>query len=137
MIKKILRKILVLTVLLCSAPEVFATYTVPDEYQPSNIAEPWTESQSNYGGDDYGAYTVTLILGDMVSGVLALVGVLAVYFLVSNALKYVSSFGQQDKLDQAKKGIFWAIGGLLVIILSYTIVRFVIRVVVTVDAPYV
>lgn len=104
-----------------------AAYGIPDEYKPNNIVE------TSESVETYSAETVIYLLGDLISGVLALVGVLAVYFLVSNALKYATSFGRQDEAEKAKKGIFWAIGGLLIILLSYIIVRFVIRIVLTTD----
>lgn len=126
--RKKLTKIFAFTITaLLSIPTTLAAYGLPDEYKPDNIVE--TTGSSN----TYDADTVTKIIGELISGILGIVGVIAVYFLVSNALKYVTSFGQQDKIDQAKKGIFWAIGGLLIIILSYVIVRFAIKVVIGTD----
>jgi len=112
------------------APTALAAYGLPDEYQPDNIAESRDLDENT---EAYGATAVNYILADLVSGLLGLVGVIAVFFLVSNSLKYVTSFGQQDKIDQAKKGIFWSLGGLLIILISYSAVRFVIRVILEVD----
>ena len=128
MMKKLTLYILFTVICLTAiAPTALATYSIPGEYQPSNIAESWAEAAEGESvGDDYGARSVTYILGDLISGILAITGVLAVYFLVSNGFKYAISFGQQDKIDQAKKGIMWAIGGLLIIMLSYSIVKMIV-----------
>ncbi|HAU40300.1 MAG: hypothetical protein UV80_C0001G0058 [Candidatus Peregrinibacteria bacterium GW2011_GWF2_43_17] len=131
--KKILIAITTLVLLLPLCKTAFAAYEVPEEYQPSNIAESRADQNESTEGGDYGATAVTYVLADLVSGLLGIVGVIAVYFLVANALSYASSFGQQDKIDKAKKGIMWSIAGLLIIMLSYSIVRFVIRVVLTTD----
>ncbi len=117
------------------APTALAAYSIPGEYQPNNIAESWVEQNSEAMGDteSYGALAVTYILADLVSGLIGITGVIAVYFLVSNSLQYATSFGQQDKIDKAKKGIMWSIIGLFVIMLAYAIVRFVIKIVLTTD----
>lgn len=138
MISDLIKKIsAALLFTLAFAQTALATYGIPEEYQPSNIAESWAEQNPEQLGEAYGAVAVTLIIGDIISGVLGVIGVLAVYFLVSNAFKYVTSFGQQDKLDQAKKGIFWALGGLLIVILSYSIVQTVIWIVLSTDESHI
>ncbi len=134
--KKLLSTIWVLTIVKVLIPIANATYGIPEEYQPSNIAESRAESIPVEGGD-YGARAVTLIIGDLISAALGLIGVLAVYFLVSNGFKYATAFGKQDQIDQAKKGIFWAIGGLLTILISYSIVRLVLSILLTVDEAYI
>ncbi|PJB89019.1 hypothetical protein CO082_02430 [Candidatus Peregrinibacteria bacterium CG_4_9_14_0_8_um_filter_44_15] len=118
------------------APTALASYPIPGKYQPSNIAESWVEQNSKAMGDteSYGALAVTFILADLVSGLLGITGVIAVYFLVSSGLQYATSFGQQDKIDKAKKGITWSIVGIFVIMLAYAIVRFVIKIVLTTDS---
>lgn len=131
--KKIFTIITTLIIFFSLFKTAFATYEVPEEYKPSNIAESWADQNEGTEGGDYGATAVTYILADLVSGLLGIVGIIAVYFLVSNALSYASSFGQQDKIDKAKKGIMWSLAGLLLIMLSYSIVRFVIKVVLKTD----
>jgi len=131
--KKILIAITTFIILIPLCNTALAAYEIPSEYQPSNIAESWAEQSGGVEGGNYGALSVTYILADLVSGLLGIVGVVAVYFLVANGLAYASAFGQQDKIDKAKKGIIWSIAGLLIIMLSYSLVRFVIKTVLTTD----
>ncbi len=135
-----MKKLLFFSLLIahCSLLTANAAVPLPDEYKPSNIAESWAAQNENQMGtigetETYGATAVTLILGDLISGVLAVIGVLAVYFLVSNGFAYATSYGQQDKIDKAKKGIMWALAGLMVILISYSLIHFVIKIIIATD----
>jgi len=132
--KKILLTIITLTTTMTIAQSALAAYGIPDEYKPSNIAESWSAQQEGYTDEQkYNTKSITYILADLVSGLLAIVGIAAVYFLVSNGLSYATSMGQQDKIDKAKKGITWSIIGLAAVLFSYILVRFVIKVLFTID----
>ncbi|MCK5617188.1 hypothetical protein KAR91_85785 [Candidatus Pacearchaeota archaeon] len=50
----------------------------------------------------------------------------AVLFLVIGGIRYISSFGDQERMDGAKKTIKYAVIGLLAVILSFAIVTNVI-----------
>ncbi len=50
------------------------------------------------------------------------------FFIIQNAFGIISAAGSEEKLGQHKKGLTWAIVGLLLIILSYSIIRFIISV---------
>ena len=64
-------------------------------------------------------------------------GVIAIYFIVTNALTYVKSFGRDEELEKAKKGLIWAIAGLVIIIMSYAIVQNVLKITSSVDSSQV
>lgn len=53
-------------------------------------------------------------------------GSVAVFFLVLGGVRYITSFGDQEMMDGAKKTIKYAVIGLMAIILSYAIVTNVI-----------
>lgn len=53
------------------------------------------------------------------------VGALSVIFLFVAGILYALSFGQPDRLRQAKSAITWAIGGLVVAMSAYAIVTLV------------
>lgn len=133
--KKILLTIFALTIISgLFAHPALAAYGIPDEYKPSNIAESWSAQQEEMTDEQkYNTTSITYILADLVSGLLAIIGIAAVYFLVSNSLKYATSMGQQDKIDKAKKGITWAIVGLMAVLISYILVRFIIKILLGID----
>lgn len=53
------------------------------------------------------------------------VGALSVIFLFVAGILYALSFGQPDRLRQAKNAIIWAIGGLVVAMSAYAIVTLI------------
>lgn len=53
------------------------------------------------------------------------VGALSVIFLFVAGILYALSFGQPDRLRQAKSAITWAIGGLVVAMSAYAIVTLI------------
>lgn len=53
-------------------------------------------------------------------------GSVAVFFLVLGAVRYITAYGDQKRLDEAKKTIKYAVIGLLAVILSFAIVTNVI-----------
>lgn len=54
---------------------------------------------------------------------LALAGLIAVFFLILGGFRYVTSLGNEEAAGQAKKIILNAIIGIVIIILSFVIVR--------------
>lgn len=61
------------------------------------------------------------LFGRAVSAIIALAGIVLFIFLIMGGLKYITSSGDPQKTEGAKKTITYAIGGLLVILLSYLI----------------
>lgn len=53
------------------------------------------------------------------------VGALSVMFLFVAGILYALSFGQPDRLRQAKSAITWAVGGLVVAMSAYAIVKLI------------
>ena len=58
--------------------------------------------------------------------ILALVGVVAVLFLIVGGVQYITSAGNPDNVGKAKNTILYGIIGVIFAILSYAIVQFVI-----------
>lgn len=61
-------------------------------------------------------------------------GSMAVLFLVLGGIRYITSFGDQEATDHAKKIIKYAVMGLLAVILSYALVTNIIDLVYKVAA---
>jgi len=58
---------------------------------------------------------------------LAIVGIIAVGFLIYGGFRYITSAGNDEVAGEAKKTILNSIIGLVVIILSYTIITVIIN----------
>lgn len=64
----------------------------------------------------------------IVNVILGIAGVIAIFFILNNGWFLIISAGGEEKVTQYKKGLTWAIVGLIFIILSYSIIRFVISI---------
>ena len=56
---------------------------------------------------------------------LGLLGLIAVGFLIYAGVLMVTAGGKEEQVTKAKKIIMYAVGGIVIILLSYTIVSFV------------
>ncbi len=91
-----------------------------------------------FGFDAYGAFDISTVykpagdftnVGEFVSDILVFLvsaaGVIAFIFIIIAGLKFVTSSGDQKKLDSAKSTITFSVIGIAVVILSFVIIRFV------------
>ncbi|GAB4140952.1 MAG: hypothetical protein Fur0024_2660 [Patescibacteria group bacterium] len=62
---------------------------------------------------------------DYISTALVVAGVLAVIYIIISGFQYITSSGDDKKMQQAKSGIKGAISGLIMIFLAYGIVQLV------------
>lgn len=65
-------------------------------------------------------------LQQIVSSVFLAIGSIAMLFLLIGAARYMASNGEQNKIAQAKNTILYAVIGIVVSALGFTIVQFVI-----------
>ncbi|MBT7703651.1 hypothetical protein HN748_05440, partial [Candidatus Peregrinibacteria bacterium] len=77
--------------------------------------------------------SITYIIADVAVVLLQIAGILAVFFIIMSGFNYIKAFGKEEEIQKAKKGMTWAIVGLIVVILSYAIVQNVIRISLSVD----
>lgn len=68
-------------------------------------------------------------LGNIIDKAVILAGVAAVFFITIAGVKFITSGGDPGQVNQAKKTISFAVIGLLVVLLSFTIIKFISRVV--------
>lgn len=64
--------------------------------------------------------------GNIMMLVFALAGAIAVAFIVWGGIRYIISQGEAGDVKQAKDTIFYAIIGLVLVIISFSIMRFII-----------
>lgn len=91
--------------------------------------EPTAGATPEQAAPEYSADATRALLLERITNVLlGIAGTVAIFFILNNAWYLVISAGSEEKIGQHKKGIMWAIVGLILIILSYSIVRFVISI---------
>ncbi len=75
-----------------------------------------------------GPQNINQLIGNITTWVLALAGAVAILFIILAGLRYITSHGDSKQTEAAKKALLNAIIGLVVVVLAYTIVMLVIRV---------
>ncbi|MBI2633183.1 MAG: hypothetical protein HYW78_02210 [Parcubacteria group bacterium] len=70
---------------------------------------------------------ITVIVTNIVSEVIKYIGVLALLMFIYGGILWMTSGGSQDKIKKGKQVIIWAIFGLGLVLLSYSIVQFIIE----------
>lgn len=73
----------------------------------------------------YDNETVGDIAEKIIAWILLFAGAVAVLFIIWGGFLYVTSAGNKDRIEQAKKTLTYAIVGLIVIILARFIVNFI------------
>lgn len=76
------------------------------------------------GGEDL---TPAILLSNIVNYILLFAAAIAVLFLIIGGVKYIVSQGNEKAVEGSKHTILYAVIGLLIIILSFVIVRFVLN----------
>lgn len=126
MIKKILTTILLTMSLLIAGAAAVHAYQIDPSYRPSN--EPFALDKEIKA---QGASGATIIVLQIISGALlyfaAPIGIIMIVWAGGSMVVFGA---EQEKLDAAKKHLTWSIIGLVVIILSYSLVKIIITAIV-------
>jgi hypothetical protein len=102
---------IVISLILTLAPVALAQFQTPD---PGGTGLP---------GDS----TISGFILRIINIALAIAGLIAVLFLIIGGFRYITSAGNEETAEQAKKIIINAIIGIVVIILAFVIVRVISR----------
>lgn len=66
---------------------------------------------------------IPCFVGNIVNFGIGLAGVAAAFYLIFSGIRLISSKGNTEVASQAKKGITFALIGLVIVILAFTILR--------------
>lgn len=82
-------------------------------------------SNENFNGTDpsKGLGSVRCFIFEITKIALTYAGIIAVIILLWGAFLYVTSYGDDAKIETAKKTVLWSIIGLVVLALAYTILN--------------
>lgn len=62
----------------------------------------------------------------IINALLSVAGIVAIFYIVNNGWWIIASGGAEETITQYKKGLMWAVVGLILVILSYSIINFII-----------
>jgi heme/copper-type cytochrome/quinol oxidase subunit 2 len=98
--------------------------SLPSELKPSyipNIAEGSAEDK------------IYSFSGNLIITMVQVVGGVAIVLIIFNGIKYTVSRGEDSEIEQSKTNLLWIIGGLVLIMISYVVIRFVVKITLLVD----
>jgi len=96
-------------------------YQIPDSLKPNNIP-----FDIDYNEDSAGGGQLITILQLVAGALLYVTAPLAVLSIALASFNMVMFSGASEKVEEAKRHLTWAILGLVIIIFSYALVRFII-----------
>lgn len=111
---------------------LFVVSTVHAAGQSIPYRVPNLPTLQDTGGGATATQQARFLIGDIITVFLSIAGIIAVWAIVNNAFWLVVSVGKGEVIDQRKKALFWAVSALILIILSYAIIRFITEFVVNV-----
>lgn len=131
---KIYLTIIAATIFWSLTLNAFGAIQLDETYKPDNLPSYKTQTATDTANSETAAtQSVILFVGNIVGQVLLFTGAATVIFIIIAGAKYIFAFGNDDRLGQAKRGITWSLVGLVLIMLSYAIVRGVIKILLSTD----
>lgn len=127
--KLIIKSILLASLLAAIWSQTAFAYQIDNDFRPVNLPFGF-----DYESDTPETNTI-LILQILAGGLLYFAAPLAIILIGIAAITMIVGGAETDKVDQAKKNLTWTVLGLLIIIMSYSIVRAVITYVVKAGDP--
>jgi len=90
----------------------------------------WGSCVQHPQGDPNGAGVASLsciwvVISNVINAAIVLSAVVAVFLIVYSGFQYVTSSGDKEKVDNARKRLTYAIIGLVFIFLSFFIIKFI------------
>lgn len=133
--KKLLLTLGIFGLLFAGVPVSSAAIQLPDYLRPDNLPGAATATATSADHPETAAtQTLILYVGNLVSQVLLFMGSIAVIFVILAGANYILAFGKDERIERGKRGIFWSMVGLVIILFSYAIVQGVISIILQVDS---
>jgi len=78
-------------------------------------------------GAPAGQGTVSGLILSAINILLLIVGLLAVLFVIIGGIRYVTAHGNEEQAEGAKKTIIHAVVGIVIVVLSFVIIRIIVN----------
>jgi len=114
-----------LTITLAMPMAANALTNTPYIPQPGTLPGPTEEFQRNSGGS--AKALVTTLIPRFTAGSVGIAAAFATLFLIIGGVRYAISYGKDESIENAKKQIIYALVGLFLALLAYTIVIIIIN----------
>ena len=103
-----------------------AAYQIPKSFMPDNTPLDFDFTDSSLESEDPGADTLILVLQIIAGALLYFAAPVAILSLVLIAFDLSMNSANTEKVETAKKRLMWVVLGLLTIMFSYGLIKFLI-----------
>ncbi len=122
----------VATIMMATVPVSLAV----ENLDPSFLPKGMPTLSGTKAVEDYGVnYARIVLVQRFLNVVMSSAAIIATFFILYSGFNLVISHGEDDKMGPAKKGLTWALLGLVFIMLSYSIMSFVIKTALSAEDP--
>lgn len=125
--KKIILKLILLSLLILLFATTAQAYQIPDEYRPINQPFAITGIELRTGEDAAGGTIIVLQI--LAGSLLYFAAPVAVLMLATAGILVIIRGDESEKLAQGKRAIYWSLIGLVTIIMSYSIVKIILKII--------
>lgn len=94
---------------------------------PPSGSQPLTNPLSGVCKDAQGQQCIQLILGNIIKTALGVVGSIALLMAVYGGFLWLTSMGNESKVETGKKTLIWSVLGLALIFGAYAITTFIFQ----------
>jgi len=103
---------------------VLAAPTTPSTTTPGTTSDYGLKDVKGQGG--LVTKSATDVVGNIIQWAIGIVGVILVIMLIYGGVLYMTSAGNEQKVESAKKTITYAVIGITIVALAFAITRFVL-----------
>ena len=103
----------------------FALFSLAIMISPSIVLAAWKLQNAPAGLPNKALDEVVI---DITDWILGFAGILALLFIIWGGIQYTTAAGNENQMDTAKKTLQWGITGLVIVGLSFAIIKVIIDV---------
>lgn len=125
-IKKIASIIFLIAIATIGVTTLISTQTFADDICGNNNVSPEIRAASGCPNAGAEINDLPTVIQNILNAIIGVAGLISVVYIVVGGIQYITSSGDSNKTEKAKKTILYALIGLIVCALSFAIVNFTI-----------
>ena len=125
-IKKIASTIFLIAIATIGVTTLISAQTFADDICGNNNVSPEIKAASGCPNTGAKINDLPTVIQNILNAIIGVAGIISVVYIVVGGIQYITSSGDSNKTEKAKKTILYALIGLIVCALSFAIVNFTI-----------
>ena len=102
---------------------LYAAFSVALAAAPAVAGAQWGVGKGNAGASGLPSDSIYGIIGRFMNWLLAILGFIGVIGFVIAGILYLTSAGNEEQIETAKKAMLWSIVGVIVALIGFVIIR--------------